>query len=139
MLNYRFKMVNVPILAFAVLLGAIGIILIAHVACQSLSTEDPCSVKENQTMVDITREQVDAVIEANVDLLVNHPDPLVWGAEFVPAQMGNSERGRWYILIMTDTRTDQSALPENDRIPDCLNGIPVIWEEGVIPITPDRE
>ena len=54
------------------------------------------------------------------------------GSEY--SRPGPGVTGKWGILIeLTSKKIDQSTLPETDRIPDCLDGVPVRWEEDVEP------
>ena len=61
------------------------------------------------------------------------PDDLFWRQPHVFAVgegLFNNEDGepdwdKWGIVVSVDKKVDRSTLPEADRIPDCLEGVPV--------------
>ena len=53
-------------------------------------------------------------------------------SRYSPSRPGAA--GKWGILIaVSGKQTDQSTLPVADRIPDCLDGVPIRWEEDADP------
>ncbi len=87
-----------------------------------------------------TEEYARQVMEDNTLLLFRQPNFDGSGvryfegsdARYSPSRPG--AEGKWGILIeVTGGKIDQSTLPDEDRIPDCLDGVPIRWEEDVEP------
>ena len=60
--------------------------------------------------------------------------PNIWGLGegILEDKNGDPILGTSGIKVYVSRKVDQSTLPEEDRIPDCLEGIPVqIIEEGI--------
>ena len=119
--------------AAAVLLVVAGLSLGGYVACQSPSYEDPCKGEPTQSN---TVEYANQVMETHSRLLFGQANVAGFGAEFFTGSGIESSRpgpgvtGKWGILIeVVGEKIDQSTLPEEERIPDCLDGVPVRWKE----------
>ena len=52
-----------------------------------------------------------------------------WGT-FVNEDTGRPDYNRKGIIVKVSEKMDQSTLPEADRIPACLDGVPVQLQEG---------
>ena len=68
-------------------------------------------------------------------------DPLFWrqpnvhGVGIGDIQDGSGEwTGKWGFVVHVTEKVDQSTLPPEDRIPDCLEGVPVEIREEPIPV-----
>ena len=83
-----------------------------------------------------TEEYANQVMETHTRLLFGQANVAGFGAEFFTGSGIESSRpgpgvtGKWGILIeVVGKKIDQSTLPEEERIPDCLDGVPVRWKE----------
>lgn len=72
----------------------------------------------------VTLEYAHQVMEKYLDLILRQPNFVLTGATDF-----NDDEENWtaavHIKIGVTEKVDQSSLPEADRIPDCLDGVPV--------------
>ena len=82
-----------------------------------------------------TREQMDAVIEKHLDLLLGYPlaHGLHAGDFMITPHRQNRTIGYGISVVVTEF-TDPSTLSKNRRIPNCLDGVPVRIILGGLPI-----
>ncbi len=74
-------------------------------------------------------QRIDTVRDKYRDLFHRQPGLTGIGAGITLDSDGDAA-GPLGIIIWTRKLIDQSALPPEDRIPDCLDGIPVQFIEG---------
>ena len=89
-------------------------------------TDKPCGV--NDMNEPITYEQVLQVMNEYRALLWRQRNVHGFGPTNLKDEDGN-ETDQLVIQISVTKKVDQSSLPPEDQIPDCLGGVPVIWEE----------
>ena len=71
-----------------------------------------------------TDERILEVIRKHEDLFLRQPNVHGWGPSTLRDE--NGERtGPEGIVIEVTQKVDQDTLPVEDRIPDCLEGVPV--------------
>ena len=73
---------------------------------------------------ELTDEKVAAVREKYAELFRRQPNVWSIGWGFLEDSEGNTT-DRTGISIDVTKKVDQSTLPEEDRIPDCLEGVPI--------------
>ncbi len=91
--------------------------------------------KGEESMTNPSQDRLDRIHEIRLKY-----DPLFWRQPTVhgvgEGQFKN-ENGQWIetigIVVSVTNKVDQSTLPPEDRIPDCLEGIPVQVIEEAIP------
>ncbi len=113
-------------------------VLLLVLACVGSEFKDPstlCAAEEGTMTAtsEITAEYSLEVVEKHVDLFKRQPN--YWGVG--PANLldkNGKETGIRGIIISVTEKVDQSTLPAEDRIPDCLEGVPVQFEEGPKPV-----
>ena len=115
----------------AVSASAVAILVAAGVivASRFIDSDNPC---KGQAMTEITREHVDAVVATHMDFFWDYPGVVGFGGGKLLDEDGN-ETDRIGIIVMAEERPDESEIPEGERMPDCLDGVPIQWEEGVYP------
>ena len=106
------------LVVFAVLLAGLA-------ACQS-DPVDPCKGQE-QIMTVVTEAEVLAVMDKYQDRILAYPKVVGFGPYIIPDEDGNPT-DQYGLEIAVTERVPASLVPEDLRIPDCLEGIPVSWE-----------
>ena len=83
-----------------------------------------------------TMERIHEVRLKYDDLFWRQPNVFAVGEGYFRDKAGN-RINTLGIVVSVETKVDQSTLPAKDRIPDCLEGVPVlvIEAEPVIPLT----
>ena len=131
-------------------LGAMALLLMA-IACgidatptappqplPDCTTQDDPSMKEKILMTtpeslqdDVERAR--AIRHKYEDLFWRQPN--VWGVGIGEFRDENGEwaGGPWAFAISVTEKVDQNTLPPEDRIPDCLEGVPVQIIEETVP------
>ena len=85
----------------------------------------------------LTATQQEAFTNKHWDLLAKQPNHMgfgygkLWTVENGEVVELKNEDGtnKYGLNIQVSTKVDQSTLPESDRIPDCLDEVPVNWIE----------
>ncbi len=107
--------------------------LLLAAACGDDTFKDPSTLcepnssaeEESLTTPEITREHIIEVREKYRDLIRRQPNYRTHGG---PALLMD-ENGEYTqvsgIMVWVTKKVDQSAIPAEDRIPDCLEGVPV--------------
>ena len=83
---------------------------------------------------DATQEYAGQVVDRHRDLIWRHPNVVGFGPSSFEDDDG-SPLDVFGIQITVTEKVDQSVLPEADRIPSCLDGVPVqfvLGREGTI-------
>ena len=84
--------------------------------------------REEQTDTEITTAEMIKVQEKYKPLFMRQPDVHQTGVGRFTDE-NDEYTGEWGIVVTVTKKVDQSTLPPEDRIPDCLEGIPVQIEE----------
>ena len=108
--------------------------LLLATACGDGEFKDPSTLCEPNSSADeesltatpeITREHIIEVREKYRDLIRRQPNYSgSGGPALLMDENGESTQVRGIIVRVTE-KVDQSAIPAEDRIPDCLEGVPV--------------
>ena len=83
---------------------------------------------ENMNEEKVTVEQAKAVLDEHRERFLNQPNLVRFGIGHLRDTDGNILWDEIGIFIGVSERVDQSTLPEEDRIPSCLDGVPVQFE-----------
>ena len=75
------------------------------------------------------RERIEAIVDKYEDLFRRQPGLNGYGVVSVSDENGQPT-DKMVIEILVTKKVDQSTLPPEDRIPDCLEGVPVVFREG---------
>lgn len=117
------------------LLVCLGVVMALAVACTSPEPwVDPCIERRAETMAEDKATEKPSY-EYMRDVRKKYR-PLLWG---FPHYMGTSvgdyttpddrtqldPRGGYGITLWVSQLTDQDTLPEEERVPECLEGVPV--------------
>ena len=81
---------------------------------------------------EITREYAEAVADKHWRFLLDHPDVNGFDVHNLVDEDGK-ETNQIGIILSAGERSDQSEIPEEQRIGDCLDGVPIQWETGIYP------
>lgn len=87
---------------------------------------DPCEGQE--VMTEITREYVRGVRAKYAEQILQYPNVHGLGTHTFKDREGNPT-GRLGVEIRVTKKVPNSEVPEHLRIPDCLDGVPVVWVE----------
>ena len=119
-------------------LAGIALILILTItACQDADDELPpskdpsalCAALCGEPAPEVTTDQLYGVMEKYEDLFERQPGYA--GAVFEPiADEDEGEADTRRIVVCVEKTLDQGTLPPEDRIPDCLEGVPIQIHEG---------
>ena len=101
------------------------------------ATLEPIPIPCKEDTMALTAAQQEAFINKHSDLLVRQPNGMGFGyGKLWTVQNGEvvelkNEDGtnKYGLNIQVSTKVDQSTLPESNRIPDCLDGVPINWIE----------
>lgn len=112
--------------------------------CEAMTPINDILLHPSEHSPEETTNFINRVREKYADLFERHPGFLGTGSGFLTAEGGgdveltkeNGEVGRLLgITVTVEDVLDQDSLPEDQRIPDCLDGVP-IQRNRVIEITP---
>lgn len=110
------------------------VVVLGLAACSGDDCPNPNALEKETSM---TRERIDEAVEKARAIRHKYEDlfwrqPNIWGAGIGKLEDENNEwDGRVGFVIHVTQKVDQSTLPPEDRIPDCLEGVPVqIREES---------
>ena len=99
------------------------------------NVEDPatlCAPEEGDYMTQQpTEEQVEAVYDMLWDKLNRLPEGSSFATGTLLDEHLNSTDKRGIIVYLRGRKPDQSALPEEDRIPSCVDGVPIQFIENL--------
>ena len=102
----------------------------------TIDGDNPCETNSSAEEVamtatpEITPERIHEVRLKYDDLFWRQPNVHGVGEGLLRNQNGDLTE-TWGIIISVTKKVDQSTLPAEDRIPDCLEGVPVqVIEEG---------
>ena len=114
-----------------VVLAIAGVILGLYLTGVFQSPIKRCAEKEGMVAKQITRKYVQSVIDKHADMILRQPNLNGFGTHSTVDMDDLSDisvklKG---IGISVTKKVDQGTLPEEDRIPDCLDGVPVFWME----------
>ena len=107
--------------------------------CTTVYEENPCvtsSLVEEGTVTatpENTNKRVLEVRDKHFDLLRRQPNFLGISTRYLEDENGEKTQIRGIILAVTE-KVDQSTLPVEDRVPTCLEGVPV----QIVEEPPDR-
>ena len=131
-------------LSFRLLLALICAVsvLAATVACSSEKEETKIITSESTSTPDcaynVTDERIHEVRVQNDGLFWRQPNVFRVGEGHF-----RDENGNWLdtigIVVGVTKKVDQNTLPAKDRIPDCIDGIPVNVQEEELPIMGEED
>ena len=127
-------------LAVALLLGACGDRELMTPEERALEWERQLKAWEECMSEEVTHEKAEAVVKKYKDLIERQPHWYSYGAKFMwDEETERPDYDRVAIVISVIKKVDQSTLPEADRLPDCLDGVPVQFRVSSGPIFGEGE
>ena len=120
-----------------ILVGLLGLIVIctailgSTAACEEKTCGEFSIVKEADMTPEIYEadvERAEAIRHKYEDMFWRQPNVHGTGIGIIEDENGNATDRVGFIITVTE-KVDQSTLPPEDRIPDCLEGVPVQIEE----------
>ena len=118
--------------------GALALLVVIAAIVAGLavwqSSKDPCRGAEMQEP--ITEKYARQVMADHTPRLFSQPNFVGAGVNYFEGSSNLARpsspdaEGKWGILVeVVGKKIDQSTLPEEDRIPDCMDGVPIRWQE----------
>ena len=108
-------------------LALVALVLTTMVACRAANSGD-CTQKDTEDCMStpqVTHEEAKRAMIRHDDLIRRQPNYTGSVADATPTDDGEEVMG---ITVFVSEIVDQETLPEEDRIGDCLDGVPVRFE-----------
>ena len=86
------------------------------------------NMNEEKVTVERAVERAKVVLDKHRERFLRQPNLVRFGFGHLRDTDGNFIRDEIGIFIGVSERVDQSTLPEEDRIPSCIDGVPVQFE-----------